>query len=63
MNFAEALQPLVWDSEVHVGYNNHELENVLRVICHHYRLTPAPELINIPDSKLSKISINCVTYG
>ncbi len=51
-----AVQPIfVWDSEIHVGHDTKELDNALRVICQHYHLSQANQLINLPSNRFSKL--------
>lgn len=46
---------LVWDSEIHIGHNNHDLDDALRVICQHYQLTPPQDLTNVPANRFSRL--------
>ena len=45
----------VWDSELHVGHGSDDLDDALRAICHHYKLNPAEDLINVPANRFAKL--------
>ncbi|WP_045097422.1 hypothetical protein [Legionella fallonii] len=45
----------IWDSEIHIGHASDDLDDALRVICHHYNLVPASNLNDIPASRLAKV--------
>jgi hypothetical protein len=45
----------VWDSEIHIGYNDEALDDTLRVICQHYGLEPAKRLSNLPANRFNRL--------
>lgn len=45
----------IWDSEVHIGQNEHELDDALRTICEAYALNPAASLNNVPANRLERL--------
>lgn len=52
----ESNQPcFIWDSEIHIGESDAELEDALRTICNYYNLNPAHELVNIPANRFEKL--------
>lgn len=63
MDFSEVKPPslastkpsLVWDSELHVGQNNHDLNDVIRILCDHYDLVPAEALSHTPANRFKKL--------
>ncbi|WP_199741705.1 hypothetical protein [Legionella sp. km535] len=44
----------IWDSELHIGHDAHDLDDALRVICTHYDLISAPHLNEVPANRFSK---------
>ncbi|MBL7525671.1 hypothetical protein I5282_03660 [Legionella sp. 30cs62] len=44
----------IWDSELHIGHDNRDLDDALRVICTHYNLIPASHLNEVPANRFSK---------
>nr|WP_241480333.1 hypothetical protein [Legionella norrlandica] len=45
----------IWDSEIHIGHNNQDLDDALRSICQLYQLNPAPELKDLPANRFAKL--------
>ncbi|BCA95900.1 hypothetical protein TUM19329_22610 [Legionella antarctica] len=45
----------VWDSELHIGHNSHDLDDALRTICQHYQLTPANNLSELSANRFAKL--------
>lgn len=45
----------VWDSEIHIGHNNSDLDDALRVICEAYQLKPAQALSQIPANRFTRL--------
>jgi len=41
----------VWDSELHIGHNEHHIANAIREICRIYRLNPATELNQVAANR------------
>ncbi|ARB90911.1 hypothetical protein [Legionella longbeachae] len=51
----QKLPCLIWDSELHIGHNNKDLDDALRVICHYYKLPPASNLIDVPANRFAQL--------
>lgn len=45
----------IWDSEIHIGHNDSDLDDTLRTICHYYHLNPAQELVDVPANRFEKV--------
>lgn len=52
----QELPCLVWDSELHIGHNNKDLDDALRVICDYYKLPPATNLSNVPANRFAQLT-------
>ncbi len=44
----------VWDSEIHIGHNQLQLDNAIREICRLYGLSPAQTLDDIPANRFKR---------
>lgn len=48
-------QWLVWDSELHVGYQEEQINDTLRTICEQWKLLPGNELHGIPANRFQRV--------
>ncbi|MCW8419068.1 hypothetical protein OQJ18_02365 [Fluoribacter dumoffii] len=55
-NHREKNPCLVWDSEIHIGANNKDLDDALRVICEYYKLPKAVGLSDIPANRFAQLA-------
>ncbi|VEB35544.1 coiled-coil protein [Legionella sainthelensi] len=52
----QELPCLVWDSELHIGHNNKDLDDALRIICDYYKLPPATNLSGVPANRFAQLT-------
>ncbi|MDP1603870.1 MAG: hypothetical protein Q8M03_11460 [Legionella sp.] len=45
----------VWDSEIHIGYDEEAINDTLRVICQQYGLDPGKRLSNMPANRFKRL--------
>lgn len=47
----------VWDSELHIGYDEPLINDALRCICNNYQLQPAIDLNNVPANRFKRVEV------
>ncbi|KTD16403.1 hypothetical protein [Legionella jordanis] len=60
LDFSEHTNPgtiFVWDSDLHIGQDEQELNDAIRVICQHYQLSASPSLSHIAANRFERLKL------
>jgi hypothetical protein len=56
LNSEEDTPPcFIWDSELHIGYDNNQLDDAIRTVCSHYKIKPSETLNAIPANRFERL--------